>query len=108
MKNNIVKLGCIVLFSGMMVACSNLPGMNKTDIRQGNSFDKARLDRIQQGMPQSEVQRILGTPLVEDVFHPNIWYYTYLHTLSNGKEVEQSNVRVIFDKNKKVIRVERG
>lgn len=102
MKKRVMKISSLLLMAGIVSACSVLPGIHTTDIIQGNNVEENRLEQIKPGMPKAEVQRILGTPLVHDAFHPNIWYYTYLHTLSTGKEVERNNVTIIFDKNNKV------
>lgn len=62
--------------------CSRLseipvPGLYRLDVRQGNAFDDAALAKLELGMPRSRVLHLLGTPAVDDVFHPNRWEYLY-------------------------------
>lgn len=102
MKQRFIQISTLLIAVGIVSACSNLPGMQKTSILQGNEVEETRLAQIKPGMAQVDVQRILGTPLVNDPYHPNIWYYTFLHALSTGEEVDQQNVQIIFDRNKKV------
>lgn len=107
MKKRMMQISSLLLMAGLVSACSNLPGLHQTDIRQGNEVEETRLAQIKPGMPALEVQRILGTPLVRDPYHPNVWHYTFLHSLSTGEEVTQQNVKIIFDRNDKVVSVER-
>lgn len=68
----------------------------KIDIQQGNVVTQEMLDKLKAGMTPSQVRFILGSPLVQDPFHPNRWDYVYRH-LKAGKLVEQRRVTVVFD-----------
>lgn len=107
MKKRIMQISSLLLMTGLIAACSNLPGLHRTVILQGNDVEDVRLEQIKPGMPQVEVQRILGTPLIRDPYHPNVWHYTYMSTLSTGETTQHQNVQVVFDSNKKVQSVER-
>ena len=107
MKNRVMQISSLLLMTGLVSACSNLPGLHKTVILQGNQIEDTRLEQIKPGMAQLDVQRILGTPLVRDPYHPNVWHYTFMSTLSTGEQTAQQNVKVTFDKNKRVQSVER-
>ena len=66
----------------LAAGCSKLsempvPGLYRLDVRQGNAFDDAALAKLEIGMPRSRVLHLLGTPAVDDVFHPNRWEYLY-------------------------------
>ena len=66
----------------LAAGCSRLseipvPGLYRLDVRQGNAFDDAALAKLELGMPRSRVLHLLGTPAVDDVFHPNRWEYLY-------------------------------
>ena len=108
MKKRMIQISSLLLMACFISACSNLPGLHRTVILQGNQVDDNRLAQITTGMSQSEVQRILGTPLVRDAYHPNIWHYTYLSTLSTGERTDHQNITIVFDNNKKVQSVERA
>lgn len=107
MKTRIMQISSLLLMTTLIAACSNLPGLHKTVILQGNQVEDVRLAQIKPGMPQHEVQRILGTPLINDPYHPEVWNYTYLSTLSTGEQTDQQNVRITFNKNKTVQSVEK-
>lgn len=107
MKKRVMQISSLLLMTGLVSACSNLPGLHKTVILQGNQIEDTRLEQIKPGMAQLDVQRILGTPLVRDPYHPNVWHYTFMSTLSTGEQTAQQNVKVTFDKNNRVQSVER-
>lgn len=107
MKKRVMQISSLLLMTGLVSACSNLPGLHKTVILQGNQIEDTRLEQIKPGMAHLDVQRILGTPLVRDPYHPNVWHYTFMSTLSTGEQTAQQNVKVTFDKNNRVQSVER-
>lgn len=39
------------------------------DIQQGNILEEEQIERLNEGMPQSQVRSILGTPSLNDIFH---------------------------------------
>ncbi len=104
-----VRLFFLLCLTGL-TGCSSLPGVQylskfsfmspyKMDIRQGNSFDEKQVDRLQLGMTHAQVQFIMGTPLISDVFHANRWDYIY-SLQHDGKLVETHRVTLYFDQGK--------
>ena len=49
------------------------------DIQQGNAITQDQVDKLRPGMTRQQVQAIVGTPLLKDMFHANRWDYTYQH-----------------------------
>ena len=49
----------------------------RIDIQQGNLLDHVDIDQIEVGMTRSQVQFLLGTPMVADSFHRDRWDYAY-------------------------------
>ncbi|GAB1232979.1 hypothetical protein UT4_14450 [Ferrigenium sp. UT4] len=94
----------VILFSVLLAACSN-PGKylptftpHKIDIRQGNLVTQDMRARIKPGMSEAQVKAALGTPLVNDVYHPERWDYIYrLQRL--GRVIEQQRLTLYFEKN---------
>ncbi len=97
----------VLALSVTLAGCSELPGVHalshlsflspyKMDIRQGNYFDDAMLDKLKIGMTHEQVQFIMGTPLVDDMFHKNRWDYIYTFQ-HDGKLVESRHVVLRFD-----------
>lgn len=71
----------------------------KIDIQQGNAITQEMLAKLKPGMTPSQVRFILGSPLVQDPFHPNRWDYVYRY-LKAGKLTEQRRVTVVFEDDK--------
>lgn len=68
----------------------------KFNIEQGNIITADKLDQIQPGMSEEQVRYVLGTPMLNDVFHTNRWDYIYLDKPGRGKETRQ-HVAIFFD-----------
>lgn len=107
MKKRIMQISSILLMTGLVSACSYLPGLHRTVVMQGNQVEEIRLEQIKPGMPHTDVQRILGTPLVRDPYNPHVWHYTYIKSLSTGEVEDQQNVKIVFNDKNLVESVER-
>ena len=68
----------------------------KMDIQQGNVVTSEMLLKLRPGMSKSQVQFIMGTPLLVDSFHTNRWDYFY-QLSKQGKIVNQRRVILDFD-----------
>jgi outer membrane protein assembly factor BamE len=79
----------------------------KIDIQQGNLLKDADIDRVQVGMTRSQVQFLLGTPMVADSFHRDRWDYAYYMKHGRTREVERRWLVVYFE-NERVARIERN
>ncbi len=98
-----------LLISGLS-GCSTLPGVGllsklsflspyKMDIRQGNYISTTAVDKLQPGMTRDQVQFIMGTPLIADIFHADRWDYIY-SLQHDGKQVDFRRVTLYFDQGK--------
>ena len=83
----ILILAVAVLFTG----CSNLefPGVYRLSIDQGNIITQEMVDQLQPGMSRSQVQFIMGSPLIQDTFHQDRWDYIYTLRDGEGHTVQQ-------------------
>ena len=61
----------------------------RIDIRQGNTLEPEVVDSLRVGMTKQQVTFLLGTPLIQDPFHPNRWDYAYTFTPGGGKMTRQ-------------------
>jgi outer membrane protein assembly factor BamE len=68
----------------------------KLEIQQGNVVTSEMLLKLRPGMTKSQVQFILGTPLLVDSFHTNRWDYFY-QLRKQGEVVSQRRVILDFD-----------
>ncbi len=71
--------------------------IHRVEVQQGNILSAEMLEQVKPGMSRREVQSLLGTPLVTDVFHAERWDYYYLRRDNTRKGAVQSRVTVVFD-----------
>ena len=79
----------------------------RIDIQQGNLLRDSDLDRVQIGMTRSQVQFLLGTPMVADSFHRDRWDYAYYFRHGRSREVQHRWVIVYFE-NERVAKIEKN
>jgi outer membrane protein assembly factor BamE len=72
----------------------------RPDIQQGNFVTQEMVSQLKEGMTQEQVIFLLGTPLLNDVFHADRWDYPFRMQKGNG-EITTSRVTVFF-KDKRV------
>lgn len=89
-------LTAALLAAGCTTRLSDLPGVYRPDIRQGNAFEEAKLARLETGMAREEVLRLLGAPAIDDTFHPDRW--DYLHTFApEGRNETRRRITLRFE-----------
>lgn len=69
----------------------------RVDVQQGNLLDEVTIDAVQVGMTRSQVRFLLGTPVVQDVFHTDRWDYAYYLRRGRSRYPQQRWVIVWFD-----------
>nr|WP_307719039.1 outer membrane protein assembly factor BamE [Massilia glaciei] len=67
----------------------------RPDIQQGNFISKEMLEQLKVGQTREQVQFILGTPLLTDIFHADRWDFPFRLQRGNG-ELTTSLVTVHF------------
>jgi outer membrane protein assembly factor BamE len=78
--------------------CSDFHLVHKIDVQQGNVIDQDDLNLLEPGMTRRQVQFIMGSPMVSDVFHQDRWDYIYRLKPGYG-ELTEDRVSVFFDGN---------
>ena len=90
----------IILLSLLLASCSDfsvpLPHSYKMDIRQGNYVTAEMRDKLKIGMSRAQVHYVMGTPMIQDVFHGNRWDYVY-RLEQDRKLVEQLRLTLYFE-----------
>jgi len=66
------------------------------DIQQGNKLDQDDIDQVQPGMTRSQVRYVLGSPVINDTFHPDRWDYMYYFLPGRARKADQRWVRIDF------------
>ena len=95
------RVPSIVLAALALTAC-----VYRIDIQQGNLLDDEDIVQIEVGMTRSQVQFLLGTPMVADSFHRDRWDYAYYFRRGRSPDLIQRWVVVHFE-NDRVTRVDR-
>lgn len=68
----------------------------RVDIQQGNLLEEDVIEQVEVGMTRSQVQFLLGSPMVFDSFHPDRWDYTYYFRQGRSREIERRWFVVYF------------
>ena len=89
-----------LLTSLTLVSCStilnHLPGVYTLEIQQGNIIDQTMVDQLRPGMNKRQVLYIMGSPMLDDVFHKNRWDYLYSDKPS-GEDNVQKQLSLFFE-----------
>lgn len=71
----------------------------RPDIPQGNFVSQEMVAQLKEGMTREQVLFVLGTPLLNDIFHAERWDYVFRYKKGNG-EITDSKVTVFFKDNR--------
>ncbi|MDX8379814.1 MAG: outer membrane protein assembly factor BamE [Gallionella sp.] len=98
----------IILLSLLLASCSgfslSLPSSYKMDIRQGNYVTEAMRGNLKLGMSRAQVQYVMGTPMIADVFHANRWDYVY--RLEHDRALVDKQRLTVYFKGDKLTRID--
>ena len=86
----------------LITGCSSIPSvLYKIDVQQGNIITQEMVDKLKPGMSKSQVRFVLGTALIDDVFHKDRWDYVY-RLVQHGNLVEEYKLTVFFEEDRLV------
>ena len=88
----IKRMISLTLLAGMLAGCS----FYRMDIQQGNYLTQEELSQLRPGMSQSQVQDILGTPLLADDFRQNRWDYVF-YLKEGSAQPKRSGITIFFN-----------
>jgi len=74
----------LILSLLLLLTLSGCNLLYKPEVQQGNPLSAEILANLKPGMTKRQVQLLLGTPSINDVFHPDRW--DYVHTLARAGE----------------------
>jgi len=77
---------------------------HKVDVQQGNVWPEAAVAQLHLNMKKTEVQGILGEPLLANAFASNYWTYVYTNQINGGKVVKKSLTLYFF--NDRLVRID--
>ena len=78
----------------------------RIDIQQGNLLEEDVIEQVELGMTRSQVQFLLGTPMISDSFHQDRWDYTYYFRRGRSRDIDQRWLIVFFEEDE-VVRIDR-
>ncbi|MDX1697092.1 MAG: outer membrane protein assembly factor BamE [Thiohalobacterales bacterium] len=70
--------------------------VHRIDIQQGNVITQEAVNQLEPGMSRRQVQYVVGSPMVADVFHQDRWDYIYHLKKGNG-EIATEHVSLFFE-----------
>ena len=89
-----------LLMSLTLTSCAtvlnNIPGVYTLEIQQGNIIDQTMIDQLRPGMNKRQVLYIMGSPMLDNVFHKNRWDYLYSDKL-DGEDRVQKQMSLFFE-----------
>jgi outer membrane protein assembly factor BamE len=94
LASSILKSATCISLCLFLSACFIRP--YKFDITQGNLVTADTVEQLQTGMTEEQVQYLLGTPMLHDVFHTNRWDYIYYEKPGYG-EPKRRHLAIYFE-----------
>lgn len=86
----------IVLQLVTLLLASCILSPQKVPAPQGNIVEAKNVAQLKPGMNKSQVRFLLGTPMIQDPFHPNRWDY-FSNADLNEKASPTKRVTLYFD-----------
>lgn len=96
MQKLLIIITCIASLSLAACSSSRFHLVHKIDIQQGNVVTQDMVDQLKPGMNHNQVQFIMGSPIVVDVFHQERWDYIYYYKAGYEDPVED-RVTLFFE-----------
>ena len=84
-------------------ALDRAPFVYRPVIQQGNVVKQEQVNELRPGMSKRQVKFVLGTPMLNDVFHANRWDYVY--TLGVGSRPHEIRRITVFFENDRLVRI---
>jgi outer membrane protein assembly factor BamE len=96
-----MRLAALLLTAAALSGCAFV---YRIDVQQGNYVPEDVAAKVQVGMTKPQVRALIGTPLLNDIFHANRWDY-YFSSVKGGKAEDRTRFSIFFE-NDKVVRTE--
>ena len=84
-------------------ALDKLPIVHRPLIIQGNLITQDNVNKLKPGMHKKQVQLVMGTALLQDLFHEQRWDYYY--GIGIGKIELEKRLTLFFDENDRLTHV---
>jgi outer membrane protein assembly factor BamE len=90
----------LLLLATTMSAC-----VYRQDIGQGNFYKAEDVAKLEAGMTREQVRFVMGTPMIQDLFHPDRWDYIFYVDSQVAARDRYQRVTVFFEDDR-VARIE--
>lgn len=94
------------VLAASLTACASFDGASnrlasivtpyQIDVVQGNVITREQVDQLRAGLSRQSVRDLLGTPLLQSVFHANRWDYVFSFR-RKGEEPQLRKLTVFFN-----------
>lgn len=95
-KPNYIKTLAAALVAVGLLSASGCT-VYKINVQQGNYLKDEKLSQLEVGMTRRQVQFLLGSPIVQDAFHPERWDYVFSFRNGRTNQTSKRNLTIIFD-----------
>jgi outer membrane protein assembly factor BamE len=68
----------------------------RMDVPQGNRVDAGLVEELKIGMSRNQVKFLLGSPAVDDLYHPDRWHYIYYYKTGKDGNIEKRHMTLHF------------
>lgn len=99
------KVILIIIFYLFITGCSVITTYTPV-VQQGKVIPDEIMQEIKPGMSKKQIEYLLGSPDLIDIFEQNKWIYIYSYQPSYSSIRSQKKLIMTFSKNDKLIKVE--
>ncbi len=78
----------------------------RMEIQQGNYVTQDMVSQLKAGMTRDQVRFVLGTPLINDVFHQDRWDYIFVRKRNRESPLEERRLTLFFGPDGRLDRLE--
>lgn len=90
-----LSMGLVSSLALPLAGCA-FPGVYRIDIQQGNIITQDMLEQLKPGMTRRQVHYVLGRPVIENSFDPNLESYVYTIQRAGG-EIKRQLIKVHYE-----------
>lgn len=85
------SLFAVLLLSLGVSACSTVKKVvYRIDVPQGNYLEQDKIDQLKVGMNKEQVQYLLGSPMLKDMFATNRWDYVFIKREGHNDPIQHT------------------
>ena len=91
-----VRRASHILFALVGVTLGACISPYRIEIQQGNYISRDAMSQVKPGMTKDQVRAIIGTPLINDIFHVDRWDYIFSRSAANRTDIETRKATLLF------------